>query len=450
MTLPREFVHLESALAAASAAPRWFVAFSGGLDSTVLLHLLSRWQTGREAMPELCALHINHQLQDAAADWAEHCRVFCQGLGVPLRVLEATVTLRGKGLEAAAREARYALLAGQLGPGEVLFTAHHLDDQVETFFLRLLRGAGIEGLSAMPAQRALGKGSLVRPLLACSREQLEDYARRHQLPWVDDPSNADPALDRNFLRREVLPRFGERWPAYRQAVARAATHMAEARSRLLQGLPPVLEVASALGDPGIELTELLDQDPATAAALLREWLRGLGCAAPDQSLLAEFLRQLRESSAEANPLLDAGDYRLQRYRGSIYLLPEEGALPDGLTLVPGAGAVTVGGVGELALRPCAAGFCLRPGESVDLRWRRGGERCRPLGRSAGASLKQLAQEAGVPPWWRSRLPLVYLGDELLAVGGLGSCHSSRSGATGEALEARWELYWNPAIQQPAD
>ncbi|MFV0276246.1 MAG: tRNA lysidine(34) synthetase TilS, partial [Parahaliea sp.] len=192
----------------------------------MLLHLLLAARAHAPALPPLYALHVNHQLQPAADDWQRSCEQLCQRLALPLHCERVRVTPDGRGLEAAAREARHAVFARCLGEGEVLFTAHHQDDQVETFFLRLLRGAGLEGLSAMAATRPLGRGLLHRPLLGVPRARLQALARQGGLEVIDDPSNADTALDRNYLRAQVLPLLERRWPGYRATVSRAGEHLA--------------------------------------------------------------------------------------------------------------------------------------------------------------------------------------------------------------------------------
>ncbi len=222
-----KYTDLDSQLNELLAAPAWFVGFSGGVDSTVLLHLLHRWCAANPGSPNLRALHINHGLQAAAGDWQRHCELVCRSLQVPLYTCTVDVRAQGSG-EAAARTVRYRAFQEQLSPGAVLFLGHHLDDQVETFFLRLLRGAGVEGLAAMPRRRTLGEGFLVRPLLEFSRSDIEHYAAHHTLEYVEDPSNSNTTMDRNFLRVKLLPLLASRWPSYRQTVARASGHMAAA------------------------------------------------------------------------------------------------------------------------------------------------------------------------------------------------------------------------------
>lgn len=207
-------VPLESRLLQALAPWReaggWCVAFSGGLDSTVLLHLLAQLARS-EALPALSALHVHHGLQAAADGWPAHCQAVCRSLGIPLRVERVQVAVGGS-IEQAARDARYRAFQANLGEGQVLLTAQHLDDQAETLLFRLLRGAGLRGLAAMPVSRPLGGGRLCRPLLGVSRAELEAYAQTHRLDWVEDPSNQDPRFSRNYLRREIMPRLASHWP----------------------------------------------------------------------------------------------------------------------------------------------------------------------------------------------------------------------------------------------
>ncbi len=206
-------------------APTWYIAFSGGLDSTVLLHLLAT-HARNHASPPLRAIHIHHGLQAAADAWPAHCQAICDNFGIELQVIHVQVT---PGASSNRLPATLAMpLSSKLGPGDMLFTGQHRDDQAETLLFRLLRGAGLRGLAAMPAQRALGQGSLIRPLLGCSRQQLHDYARVNGLAWIEDPSNSDTQFARNYLRGEVFPHLQQRWPQAGQNFARAAEHLGEA------------------------------------------------------------------------------------------------------------------------------------------------------------------------------------------------------------------------------
>ncbi len=433
-------------------APHWYVGFSGGVDSTVLLHLLRRWCDSHPGAPSPGAIHVNHGLQAPSDDWQRHCERVCQGLQIPLVCLRAEVSPGPRGLEAAAREARYSLFESQLGPGDVLFLAHHADDQVETFFLRLLRGAGVQGLAGMPAQRPLGTGRLARPLLTQPRSLLESYAAAQDLQCIEDPSNSDIALDRNFLRSQVMPVLAQRWPGYRQTVGRASGHIATAAARLAQLVPGPGTIFSVLGDPGIALADLESLPPQEVALILRQWLQGRGLPAPDQAALAEFQRQLNVADENARPRLQCSAYTLQRFRDALYLLPVFAGGPgQALSLAPGEVLDLSGPQGRLWLaQGSGGGLRLAAGERLEVAWRQGSERCRPVGRAGSASLKKLLLERAVPPWWRERVPLLYLGGELLAVGDIWLCDSSRWTASASPGEVLWQPRWERNITTAFD
>lgn len=448
---PLDQHRLDGQLAGLMDAPCWYLGFSGGLDSTVLLQLVERWRREHPGAPPLAAIHINHQLQPEADDWQRHCQQVGEDLQLPMICLAVDVGLQGEGLEAAARQARYAAFEAQLQAGDVLFLAHHLDDQVETFFLRLLRGSGLQGLAGIPVQRALGAGRLVRPLLQTPRTELEDYAARQDLHYVEDPSNSQTDADRNFLRLELLPLLGSRWPAYRHTVSRASDHLAGAAALLEQTLPCPVTVSSSMGDPGFALSELLTLPSGLAQASLRRWLQLAGLPAPDQVVLEEFWRQLQESSEQARPRLHCSAFTLERYRDAVYLLPRfqaaRGKSPGQvlpISLAAGATCELPDG-SRFSLQPVAAGEgpgLLLAGEDLPgVSLRLGGERCKPAGRGAGGALKKLLQAAAVPPWWRDQTPLLYLDGELLAVGDLWLCESSRWRLRGDPGQTLWQPHW---------
>jgi tRNA(Ile)-lysidine synthase len=431
-------------------ADHWYVGFSGGPDSTVLLHLLRRWCERNDPAPSLTAIHIHHGLQPEADSWRQHCETMCRSLGVALLCREVSVPA-GASPEAAAREARYRAFGELVGEGAVLFLGHHLDDQVETFFLRLMRGAGVEGLAAIAPVRPLGSALVVRPLLETPRVAVENYAAAEGLDFIEDPSNVETVADRNFLRQELLPRFASRWPGYRQTVNRAAGHMRHAMAALDEALGATGSLQSPLGDPGLPLAQLTDCRAELAAARLRSALRLWGCRPPDAVGLEEFLHQLCTAQPDARPRLAWGGHCLERYRDGVYLLPAftAAATPASLPLEAGEEQV-VTGVGRVALRPAEGGFRLAPGEQVELRWRRGGERCRPAGRGGSVDLKKLLQEMAIPPWWRDRLPLLYIDGELLALADLLRCESPRWQAVAEGAGRAWSLHWERPVFAPDD
>ncbi|QIB64233.1 tRNA lysidine(34) synthetase TilS [Kineobactrum salinum] len=422
-----------------------------GLDSTVLLHLLHCHCREQAGAPALVAVHINHQLQPASTAWEQHCERVCDGFGLPLLRRQVEVAVTGEGTESAARKARYRALAQLLEPGDVIFLAHHQDDQMETVLLRLLRGAGLQGLQGMPGSRPLGAGTLQRPLLDYPRSALQRYAREQALEWIDDPSNTDTRFDRNYLRHEIVPRLAARWPACRRTITRSAHRLHAAGEVLDELLPRVEPVRSRLGDPGLALPPLLQLPVEAGLLVLRRWLRQQQLPMPDQAQLAEFLRQLH-SGLRRGARLDCGRYRLQRFADALYLVvalpPAAEALAE-LRLTP-ATTVALPTGGQLALIPAgdSPGLRLRTDERLTLRWRQGGERCRLAGRGGSRSLKKLLQEAAIPPWWRQRLPLLYLDEELLAVADLWLCDSSRLALLGG--QGAWRPLWTRNTSGPAD
>ncbi len=405
-----------------------YVGYSGGLDSTVLLHAAVRAFPGR-----VTALHGNHGLHGDADSWQAHCESQCRRWQVPLESTSLAVGDAGRGTEAAARDARYRWFDERLDDNAVLLLAHHLDDQAETLLLRLLRGAGPDGLAAMPRRRALAAGELRRPFLDQPRAALESYAQVHDLTWVEDPGNASLAFDRNYLRHEVMPLLEARWPGYRKTFSRAAAQLRELAAA--RSVVALAEHSSAVGDPGFRVADVPD-DTQAAALAIRGWLRERGLPMPPAERLGEFLRQLEQGEGAS---LATSVYHLTRYRDAVYC--HAGAVAAAPQLRnPGIDeTLTIPGIGVVRI------FCEYPEYLADvlvLRTRREGDR---LAAADGShrSLKTLFQGAGIPPWWRSRVPvLAYESEqELLAVGPFARSPLARQAGIG--------LHWEPDSGLPA-
>ncbi|MDX5373176.1 MAG: tRNA lysidine(34) synthetase TilS [Pseudomonadaceae bacterium] len=417
-------------------APAWHVALSGGLDSSVLLHLLARLRE-REHLPPLLAIHVHHGLQAAADAWPGHCQALCDSLDVPLHVERVRVD-DGASLERAAREARYAAFARRLGEGELLLTGQHRDDQAETLLLRLLRGAGVRGLVGMPESRRLGRGWLARPLLRASRAELEDYARRQGLAWVEDPSNGDVGLARNFLRGEVLPLLARHWPQAAATLARTAEHMHEAEQLLAQLAEQDLAAARTrhefawLGLPSLELAPLLDLPEARQRNALRHWLAPLTLM-PDSAHWEGWL-DLRDAATDAAPCWRLASGELRRAAGRLWWLGgdwlRQPAMSQGWP--DPRQALPLPGNGEVCLQGGA------PDGALHLGYRQGGEVLALAGRGH-RDLKRLLNERGVPAFVRGRLPLLLRGEELLAVANLPGLDGPSSG--------EWRLCWRPPTNE---
>ncbi|MCC5794385.1 MAG: tRNA lysidine(34) synthetase TilS [Chromatiales bacterium] len=409
---------LSRALAADISARRPIaVAFSGGRDSTVLLHALSVLRE-QQGFP-LRALHVRHDLQPDAGNWAAHCARFCERLGLPFSCLPVHVPRDdGTGLEAAARRVRYAALAEALAADELLLTAHHRDDQVETLLMHLRRGSGATGLAGIAPRARLGTGELARPLLELARGELADWAERHRLSWVEDPSNQDVGPDRNFLRHEILPLIERRWPEFSSGVARSAAWQREARG-LLEGLAAADAAQLLDGERRVDVDGLAVLEPARRRLLLRWLCRRERLPLPPATALASGLDALLRAGADRQPLLTWPGAELRRYRGRLYLIATQDpatAPPPG-RLYPGAQVELGGRRGRLHLAEgLRGGLDPRLADSgLELRFRRGGERLRPVGSAHQRPLKLLFQEYGLVPWMRQEVPLLYAGERLVAV-----------------------------------
>ena len=418
-------------------AERYRVALSGGLDSTVLLHALAALRTRLPGA--LVAVHVDHGLNPQAVEWQQHCEQLCRSLDVPLESRKVAVQpAAGESLEAVARERRYGAFTELMRPGDALLLAQHADDQLETFLLQALRGAGVRGLAAMPEHAEFAGGWLLRPLLGFRRGELEAWAREQGLTWVEDPSNTDTGFDRNYLRHEVVPRLKARWPAAAETVSRSARHSAEADT-VLEALAAEDWGRYRAGDM-LRLTALDELSPARMRQLLRHWLEQRGLPLPPSIKLAEILLQAR-AGEDRNPCVDWTGAEVRRYGGMLYAQRPLGQAPVEFRLRPGMPRELGEGLGSLSLVP-TMGEGIRAAlcgpEGLRVAFREGGESCRPAGRAHNRPLKKWLQEMQVLPWLRDRLPLVYADGELLAVAGLFACepHIARAGEAGLRIEWR--------------
>ena len=436
--LRRQLAELEHACAPSGLA----VAFSGGIDSRVLLEGCHRLGL---ALP-LRALHVDHGLQPESRCWAEHCRDAAASLGIDFQAVSVSVRASaGQSVEAAAREARYGALSALLAPEEMLLTAHHEDDQLETVLLRLVRGAGVRGLRGVLHSGPLGGGYVGRPLLVFSKAEIAAAADCWGLDWVEDPSNRDERFDRNYVRAKVLPALRQRWPAVARTVSRAARQMADAEEILAAAAQAD---ASGIADRSrVPVVRLASLSPARQRNLLRHLLEANGLPLPSAKQLEEVVSALGVLRPDAETCVSWPGADARIHGGHLYLmrsLPEcstgqqAGCLstdrpwtgPEGrLTLIEAGG-----GPHEQMVFPdawAAAG--------LSVRFRRGGERFRPRGAAHHRSLKKLLQEEGIVPWMRSRIPLLYRDEELVGVGDLWVCDDVRGAP---ASERAWKVLWS--------
>ncbi|HEV2008880.1 MAG TPA: tRNA lysidine(34) synthetase TilS [Burkholderiales bacterium] len=441
---------------------RLVAGLSGGVDSLVLLELLR--SVSKTLHFDLAALHVNHQINPSSGRFATFCRAFCKSHAIPLTVVRVTVP-RGNSLEAAARAARYQAFA--MLPADFIALAHNLDDQAETVFLQLLRGAGVKGLSAMPVIRNQDSGfriqqdtskdkkpkkssspnpesqilnpRILRPLLEIPRSEIEAYARSRKLEWIEDDSNADTAFDRNFLRHRVLPVVAQRYPSYRKTLLRTSRNFAEA-AQLLD------ELASAdaqLTARGLNIAALRACSAARAKNVVRHFLALHGVLMPNAARLDECVRQVLREKRAKRLTIDLDGHTLRRFADELRVVPKSSALARDFTRrwngesklhLPELG-------GTLILKKCrGAGISLAKlsAQPATVRVRQGGERFRPHPRRPRRSLKNLLQEARVPPWLRDRLPLLFVGESLVYVPGIGVDSEFHAAAAERGMHPHWQ------------
>lgn len=408
------------------------VAFSGGPDSTALLHALAMLPQARAR--GLRAVHVDHGLHPGSADWAARAEAFCASLAVACEVRRVVVPAdTGEGLEAAARHARYAALAEALHEGEWLLLGHHRDDQAETVLLKLLRGAGPQGLGGMRAIRPLGRGRLWRPLLGLPQQALRAYVHDHALPHIEDPSNADTALARNHLRHEILPRLRRHWPQAVDSILHSAALCRAADESLRAHW---LEAFSALHDEttgSLDAAAWLALDPALRAPLLDHWLHARALPAPSAAQRRQIERQCRARAGQ-QPCVAWPGVELRIWKGRLWASAPQAAIDPHFEACWHGEVLALPGGGQLVLAPAA---CLPT--PLTVRLRRGGERIKPAGDRHTRELRDLFQQAALPPWQRETCPLLYAGDELIAVADL--WRTARGAALFHALGAQPRWKW---------
>jgi tRNA(Ile)-lysidine synthase len=418
---------------------RYWVAYSGGVDSHVLLHAMAMLRP-QLAAATLHAVHVNHGLNPDAAEWAAHAQSVSDDLDIPCHLFNLDAThQKGESPEAAARNARYQVFSQLIEEGDVLLTAHHREDQAETLLLQLVRGAGPHGLAAMPVMTAFSNGHLARPLLAVEQALINQYAQEKRLDWIEDPSNQDRGFERNYLRHEIMPTLQAHWPAISRTVSRSAAHCAEAAGLLDELATEDLKRCAQWqsGNPlptQISLLFLQQLAPQRRRNLLRFWIKTLGLGIVSSSIMTQIETSLINAKADAIPQITWQDGELRRYRQQVYamlpLAPFDSTAElkwdwQGRALeLPTGQGVLVAHSGELDGESSGEqGLSLAKCEQLPMtiRFRQGGERCQLPGRDHHHALKGLLQQAGVPPWQRDRIPLIYLGNQLAAVVGYFYC-----------------------------
>ncbi|MXS83507.1 tRNA lysidine(34) synthetase TilS [Nitrosomonas oligotropha] len=411
------------------------IALSGGVDSVVLLDILA--QLSQQIPFTLSAVHVNHGISRNAAGWSHFCSDLCAAYGVPIQI--ATLQLKketGTSLEAIAREERYRIFSRM--QADFVVVAQHLDDQAETLLLQLFRGAGIRGLSAMPLIRKQDSDAapqILRPLLEISRSRIEAYAQKNQLTWINDESNNDTGFNRNFLRHEILPLLKKRYPSYPKTLLRTSRHLSEASSLLdeLAAMDSENCVVSGL----LQVERIRTLSFPRAKNLLRYMLSQQGAVLPSTAKLEDIVNQLLSADSDNRLHIVFGHSEIRCFKGAVHILPKQPSPQNPeqcawqgescLALRHLSGSIRFTHVKDQGISQQKLSNA-----PVTVRSRQGGERFMPACNRPRRSLKNLLQEASIPPWQRNTLPLLFCGEQLVWVPGIGiDCEFQvKSGETG--------------------
>lgn len=397
---------------------KFLVAYSGGMDSHVLLHCMHEL---RHKNPQITvrAIHVHHGLSINADAWVAHCTDVCAKLDIELIIKYVSIAKKDKkhSLEALARDARYKVFAEEINADETLLTAHHADDQAETVLLQLFRGCGPKGLAAMPERKGLALGTLLRPLLAFKRSDLYDYAQQNKLQWIEDESNEHIGYDRNFIRHKLMPIITERWPGITNALARSADHCAAASSLLNILAQQDYLLAQGSKANTLSVSKLLLLTPERQNNLIRHWLQTQGAPIPSSIKLQHIITDILSCRVDAHPIVHWQDAEVRRYRDDLYVMPPLGTttidlvIPwDTLTdleLPNNLGTLTPQVLKNFGLESAA--------KNITVRFRSRDSKYKLKGRIGTHSLKKLFQEKGIPPWQRNSVPLIFQNEELVGI-----------------------------------
>ncbi|MFA5019165.1 MAG: tRNA lysidine(34) synthetase TilS [Methylobacter sp.] len=398
---------------------RFYIAYSGGVDSHVLLHCCASITHLKD---KLTAVYVHHGLQAEAESWAKHCGKTAKDLGVEFLTLRVNANAApGESPEEAARNARYAALKSLIKADDALLLAQHREDQLETVLLQLFRGSGLRGLSGMPERMAFGAGVMLRPLLNTPKQAISDYAHAHQLSWVEDPSNQSNDYDRNFLRNAVVPLLKQRWSAIDKTVARSAKHCADAQVLVDEVADELFGAVFNPVDKTLSISRLSEHHSHPQQLIVRHWFRHRGLKMPAQAKVERILNEVVAAAGHRDPVLSGQGYSIRRYRDKLYCLTNlSGTEPQDRVWPAGQASIKITDDRTLSCESSSKGISRERWQdaTVEVRFRRGGEKIRLPGREGHHSLKNLFQEAGIPPWERDVMPFIYLNDTLAAVGDL--------------------------------
>ena len=436
--------HVKDILSEYPETETCWIAYSGGLDSHVLLHTLACLRN--QITPKLAAVHVNHGLSQDADSWERHCRAICENYAIELLTFTVDLSERNRqGTEALAREKRYEVFNDLMKGHDLLLIAHHINDQVETMLLQLLRGAGPDGLVGMPQSREFSEGLLLRPFLDTTREEIRDYALKESLDWIEDESNKSNKYDRNFLRNEIIPELLHRWPGALKTISRVIEHQADARNLINEISEIDLPIVCDDEFTKINLSEFENLSHVRRKNVLRTWIKKNNLKIPNASIIENINKEVIRADEDKNPCVKWTGAEVRRYREYLYIMPS--LSPHNVKLVTpwnfkGTLELTSGYLKAVSSEGVGIKSTMIPSNNAEIKYRRGGETIKPSGRNHTHELKKLLQEEGVPPWLRDRIPLIYDRNELIAVADLWVADKYAATALETAWQIKWDWEWN--------
>ncbi len=394
-----------------------YIAYSGGVDSHALLHLIGSME---QLKSKTTAVYINHGLQQEAEQWALHCEEVSLDLGVKFQCINVNAQKAiGKSLEEIAREARYTAFKTLLDKHDILLLAQHREDQMETVLLQLFRGAGVKGLSGMPLSAVFGTGKMLRPFLDVSKNEIICYAEENKLQWIEDPSNKSDIFDRNFLRNQIIPQLKDRWPALDKTIARSARHCAKSEFISQELAKQLLNRVFIESDQTLDISQLLNLDIDQQQLVIRQWFQVMKLRMPSEKKLEKILSEVVQSKTSANPEIREQGYYVKRYRNKLYCLNQAiiGRVMENKAWLGEARRIDLNNGFSLTREDSLEGIpkTLWHKSEISIKFREGSEKIKLPGRNGHHSLKKLFQEKSIPPWERVQMPLIYLNDQLVAI-----------------------------------
>ena len=428
---------------------RWVIAFSGGVDSSVLLHALVQLKK-KLAIPELVAIHVNHGLQQQAVEWEQHCRRICQNFGVDLIIEKSDINknhIKTYGVEQAARDSRYKIFNKHLQATDCLIQGHHKNDQAETILLRLCRGTGLDGLSGIPKTRKLTKAWLMRPMLNICRKQLTNYATANNISYINDPSNNDVNFNRNFIRHEILPKLESKWPKVIDRLVATAMEAKEVADIISVNVEQNLQNCRADSNSfftglysGLSISKLKGFSLEDQCRIIRLWLKESKVGLPSRDAINKIITEVMLSDASANPKIKMGAYFVRRYLDNL-LLVSVNLISNSADIVwdwQKKPSITINGL-NLAVVDCDVKSKLSiklPSGPVVIKFRPSIDptiNFAIANRNCSKNLKKLMQEYQVPPWLRDNIPLLFVNNEMIAAPDLWVCDKYKA--------TKQPMYW---------